>query len=80
MFTICLGKNGGFFDVGGFNTEKHLEEVMWFKMMGSYGSNYKLKISGVSVGDHFIDGSEAWNNGFIDSGTTFSYLPPKMWD
>jgi hypothetical protein len=34
MFTICLGKNGGFFDVGGFNTEKHLQEVMWFKFLG----------------------------------------------
>ena len=32
------------------------------------------------MNQHFIDGSEAWNYGFIDSGTTFSYLPPKMWD
>ena len=53
---------------------------MWFKMLGSWGSSYKVKISGVSVGDHYIQGSEVWNNGFIDSGTTFSYLPPKMWD
>jgi hypothetical protein len=79
MFTICLGKNGGFFDVGGFNSDKHLQDVMWFDML-QHGSSYKFKISGVAVNDHFIDGSEAWNYGFVDSGTTFSYLPPKMWD
>jgi hypothetical protein len=38
MFSICLGKNGGFFDVGGFNTEKHLQDVMWFEMMQHHSS------------------------------------------
>ena len=29
---------------------------------------------------HRIAGSGAWNTGFVDSGTTFTYLPPRMWD
>ena len=27
-----------------------------------------------------ITGSDQWSTGFIDSGTTFTYVPPAMWD
>ena len=80
MFSMCLGKNGGFMQIGGFNTDQHLEEVKWFKMKQSTGTSYKFKISGVAINKHLIDGSSDWSTGFVDSGTTFTYLPPKMWD
>jgi len=25
MFNICLGKNGGYFQIGGYNEDNHLE-------------------------------------------------------
>jgi len=32
------------------------------------------------MGDHLMAGSEAFTTGFIDSGTTFTYLPSKLFD
>jgi hypothetical protein len=66
--------------IGGFNTEQHVEDVSWFKMKQASGSSYKFKLSGVAINQHFIDGSNDWNTGFVDSGTTFTYIPTKMWD
>ena len=80
MFNICLGKDGGYFQIGGYNTDYLLSETRWFNFQNKYGTNYKFSISGVSLNNHYIDGSEKWNTGFIDSGTTFTYLPPEMWN
>mmetsp|Transcript_41864 Transcript_41864/g.64063 ORF Transcript_41864/g.64063 Transcript_41864/m.64063 type:complete len:112 (-) Transcript_41864:958-1293(-) len=44
------------------------------------GTNYKFDVHGVSIGEHKIAGSESWSVGFVDSGTTFTYLPNKMFD
>lgn len=30
------------------------------------------------MNDHFIEGSEAYTTGFIDSGTTFTYFPTNL--
>ena len=32
------------------------------------------------MNNHPIKGSHNWDIGFLDSGTTFSYLPHDMWD
>ena len=32
------------------------------------------------MNDHTIAGSDSWTEGFVDSGTTFTYVPSKMWD
>ena len=49
-------------------------------MTTTSGTSYKFNIKGVAMGNHPIKGSEAWSVGFLDSGTTFSYLPTDMWD
>ena len=49
-------------------------------MIQTNSKDYKMTINGVSVADALIDGSQNWNVGFIDSGTTFSYIPYEMWD
>lgn len=41
---------------------------------------YKLKLDGISMHDHFLLGSESIRHAFVDSGTTFTYLPPDIWD
>lgn len=81
MFSLCLGKNGGYFRIGGFDTAQHLEPIKWVAMDQQYQiSNYKFKIMGVSVNGHPISGSNKFSIGFIDSGTTFSYLPAELYD
>jgi hypothetical protein len=32
----------------------------------------------MSMNDHFIEGSEVYKSGFVDSGTTFTYLPSNL--
>lgn len=32
----------------------------------------------MSINDHFIEGSESFDEGFIDTGTTFTYFPPSL--
>ena len=39
-----------------------------------------FKLSGVSMNDHFLQGSDQVKQAFVDSGTTFSYLPRRIWD
>jgi len=40
MFTLCLGKNGGYFQIGGYNQDKHMEEIMWTKLSRKEKDNY----------------------------------------
>lgn len=80
MFSMCLGKNGGFIQMGGFNSENHLEPVNWVKMSSSAGHNFKFELHSVAFNSHKISGSQKWSVAFVDSGTTFAYLPPLMWD
>lgn len=56
MFNMCLGTNGGYFQIGGYNEDNHLEPVKWMKMLNNYGS-YKFNINGVSINNHKINGS-----------------------
>jgi len=79
MFTICLGKNGGFFQIGGYNAEKYLEPLSWNKMLAG-NHNYKFEIKKTWINNHSISHSESWSVAFLDTGTTFSYLPSDMWD
>lgn len=33
MFTLCLGKNGGYFQIGGYDSTNHLEDIQWAPLM-----------------------------------------------
>lgn len=81
MFSLCLGKDGGIFGIGGFNTDIHHEPIKWMNIHSNYKSqSYKFDVMGVSINGHPIKGSNRFSTGFIDSGTTFSYLPSELYD
>lgn len=43
MFSLCLGKNGGYFQIGGYDGTSHLEEeVKWIPLMKT--SMYKIEL------------------------------------
>lgn len=80
MFSICLGKNGGFMQIGGFHLkEGNSKSISWYKDL-QIAKSYMFQLSGVSMHDHFLKGSENTHQAFIDSGTTFTYFPNTMWD
>ena len=79
MFNLCLGKDGGIFGIGGFNTDMHQEPVKWLHMDKKTGSNYKFNILGTSMNSHPLSGSSKYDTGFLDSGTTFTYLPRALY-
>ena len=76
MFSLCLGKNGGYLQLGGFDGTGHLDTIQWTELKLS--NNYLVTLNGLSMNDHFIESSEMFTEGFIDSGTTFTYLPTKL--
>lgn len=78
LFALCLGKDGGYFQIGGYDEESHLEdEVSWIKMLDK--PSFEINIQGISINNHPI--TKASNNiktAFIDSGTTFTYFPQSL--
>ena len=78
MFSLCLGKNGGYFQIGGFDKQGHLEEVKWANMFQNYSLSYKINLEGVSLNGHLIKGSSKFYIGSIDSGTTFAQFPDEL--
>ena len=47
---------------------------------GGSAVSYLIELKGVLINDHMMSGSYIAKQGFVDSGTTFTYLPQKLWD
>jgi hypothetical protein len=77
VFSLCFAGNGGYFSLGGLNTTRHLEEIKYIPYVES--SSYTVKLHGIKVDDQEIKNVNFLNYGaLIDSGTTISYLPSKI--
>jgi hypothetical protein len=46
---------------------------MWTPIVDD--EDYIVDLYGMSMNDHFMQGSEAFTKGFFDSGTTYTYFP-----
>jgi hypothetical protein len=78
IFSLCFAPDGGYFSVGGLNRTLHTEEEV--KYIDYYDTNfYKVKLKDVIVNS--VDFSVNENEYFtiIDSGTTLSYFPKKLY-
>ncbi|CDW82204.1 aspartic protease pm5 [Stylonychia lemnae] len=78
LFTLCLGKNGGYFQIGGYDKQSHISEIQWIPLLNKGG--YEVQANGISINNHFIAGSDEYKTAFIDSGTTFTYFPPTLYE
>ena len=80
MFGLCLGKNGGYFQIGGYDKSDFIEDdVTWLPLTQS-NADFKVRMQGAMMNNHFMAGSEALKIGFIDSGTTFTYVPKEIYN
>lgn len=77
---MCLGKNGGYFQMGGYDKTGHIQtvagvddEMKWAKMMHP-NEDFKVPMRGIMINNHLMNGSSSHKVAFVDSGTTFSYM------
>ena len=73
-FGLCLGKDGGYMQIGGYDKQGFIEEEMTYAPMLSKTGDFKVGVSGMMMNNHYMAGTENYNVGFLDSGTTFTYL------
>lgn len=79
IFTLCLGKDGGYFQLGGYDSTSHLSPtIKWVPLIKNEPYAYRFSLKGVYLNGHLMQGSQIFDVGVIDSGTTFTYVPEKM--
>lgn len=79
-FGLCLGKDGGYMQIGGYDKTGFLEEDLTWAPMLSKTGDFKVGVSGMMMNNHYMAGSEAYHAGFLDSGTTFTYLHQSLFN
>lgn len=79
IFSLCMGMDGGYLQIGGFDATGHQEEhINWMHFKDT--SQYRVSVLGMSINDHFMLGSDHYSVGFVDSGTTWTYLPEALFE
>ena len=81
IFSMCLGKDGGYFQIGGYDKTGHLVDkkrdnsldVTWIKLL-RIGDDFKIPFRGIRMNNHQMAHTQSQRVAFIDSGTTFTYL------
>ena len=75
MFSMCLGKNGGYFQIGGYDKTGHIDnqDVTWLKMTQK-NADYKVPFHGIKMNNHLMSETSSQTVAFVDSGTTFTYV------
>ena len=77
MFSVCFGKYGGYVQFGDYDGRGHLGDTFWVPFLDQ--NDFRIGLAGMSMNDHFIHGSQRFKVGFIDSGTTFAFLPVSLY-
>ena len=77
-FSLCLGKNGGVVTFGGHNESLHVNDSETFSEPLIRSSMFRIALNDVSVGGKKLAHGKSYRTAFIDSGTTFTYIPYQM--
>jgi len=81
---MCLGKNGGYFQMGGYDKTGHIpnevedEEVKWVKMLRA-NDDFKVPVRGMMLNNCNMNGV-THTTAFVDSGTTFTYVNTETYN
>ena len=63
QFAMCLGKNGGYMQMGGYDKTGHIgkteqeKEVGWVKILNK-NDDFKVNFRGMKMNNHFMNGSD----------------------
>ncbi|KAL4483118.1 hypothetical protein ABPG74_019144 [Tetrahymena malaccensis] len=79
-FSLCLGINSGYMQIGGYDPQSHLQKGNNIKIKYDTAlvkEQYGVKIHNLKVGNETLDEDLVT---FIDSGTTYTYFPNKYYN
>eukprot|EP00920_Eleutheroschizon_duboscqi_P006976 GHVT01016197.1.p1 GENE.GHVT01016197.1~~GHVT01016197.1.p1 ORF type:complete len:822 (+),score=175.58 GHVT01016197.1:1111-3576(+) len=85
VFALCVAENGGLFTVGGYDAAHNRadsqgnSDVKWTSIVSH--SSYRVALEGMedSEGNVIADGKQQFGETVVDSGTTYTYLPPVVY-
>lgn len=81
VFSLCLGKNGGYFQIGGYDETSHLvNKVKWVPLLTNLPltPGYRIGIRGVEINGHLMAGTHIFDRALVDSGATFTSVPRRL--
>jgi hypothetical protein len=77
MFSICLGKNGGYMQLGGYDSYGALQNTTnWVSLLPS--GYFKINLFGIKMNNVTMNNTQVYSVGLLDSGTTFTYMPSSL--
>lgn len=77
-FSLCLANDGGYFSIGGVNKTKHLEEIQYINFVR--GNYYKVQLNNIIIDKSNVNVPAGYYFTIIDSGTTVTYFPVKIYN
>ena len=77
LFSICFGQSDGYFSIGEIDTTYHKTKIEYIPIIRGE-TNFYININKIKIGEKYIDIDRY--RGFIDSGTTISYFPNKIYN
>lgn len=80
MFGLCLGKNGGYFQIGGYDKQSFIDQDLQWTPLQRRHADFKISLDGMMMNNHYMAGSEKSLVGFVDSGTTFTYINTALYN
>ena len=76
LFSICFGKNDGYFSIGEIDTTFHKSKIEYIPLIPGE-NNYYINLKKIEIGNKNIS---IGYRSFIDSGTTISYFPKDIFN
>ena len=61
-FGLCLGKNGGYFQIGGYDKQGYLEEDLTWIPMTKSKADFFVRMQGMMMNNHYMAGTHINSN------------------
>lgn len=79
VFSICMGQNGGYFQIGGYDGQNHTTpNITWTRTYKYEYDDYQLTLAGMAINGDMVAKSVGYPEAVIDSMTTFTKLPSTL--